>query len=189
MEDAVRPNRDAFKVMYERGYRTWASLWDSSAEQLPLSDLYGLMDPSPLLRHHPYFVPGLSVDVSSIHHGATVRGSNTWQTTRGPCDLPSFQTGTTIQVARTYPTPVSFSSQSTASSRLVDMLAGEGHHIAVLVLAWTYVLSARWAELIPGSSISMDETSQGTAREEQARTPSPDSCVVDVGDADESAVK
>jgi hypothetical protein len=189
MEDAVRPNREAFKAMYERGYRTWASLWDSSAEQLPLSDLHGLLDPSPLLRHHPHFVPGVRVDVSSSIHRADVSGLNTWQTTRGPCDLPSFQTGTDIRVGWTFPTPVNFSSQSTASSRLVDMLAGEGNHISVLVLAWTYVLSARWAELIPGAYISMNETSEGTAREERVRTPSPDSCVVDVGDADESAVK
>lgn len=42
MEDAVRPNEQAFKAMYERGYCTWFSLYElaiaDTKAHLPLWD-------------------------------------------------------------------------------------------------------------------------------------------------------
>lgn len=184
----MRPSRDAFKAMYERGYLTWASLREATSGPHLRGYVHGLIDPSRMLHRHPHFPPGLRVDLS-LSNAVMVRGRTRWKTTRGLCDLPSFQEEVMITVATSSPTPIVFSYDSSPCSRLLDTLSGEGNHITVLMLAWAYVLSARWVDLLPGAHMSQDKTNLDNAEASQAQNPSHDRCIVDVGDVDETAVE
>lgn len=188
MEDALRPSQDAFKAMYEKGYKTWASLWKSSLDLHLQASLEKLMYPAPLLHRHPYFTPNLQVDLS-FSNTATVQGKSRWITTRGPCDLPPFHDEVTIPVGASSPALITFSSGSTPTSRLLDSLAEEGSHVTILFLAWSYILSARWAELIPGAYISNEEGCPNGSTTGYKDTSLPELCIVNVGEADESAVE
>jgi len=147
MEDAVRPSKEAFKAMYERGYRTWASLWEMAAADPPGTQHHGT-DLCSVFPSHPYFPGDLEVD-KSFSDTVTVRGRTTWTTTQGPCDLPSFQKETVFHVASSNPKTIELGSRLRRIRGLPNSM--ESNHVPILLLAWAYILSARWAELIPGA--------------------------------------
>jgi hypothetical protein len=189
MEDAVRPSVEAFKAMYDRGYQTWAALWRTAAArnhlQPQLSSLYSAFP------NHPYFPEKLIVN-KSFSNTATVRGETTWRTSRGPCDLSSFQEEMILQVASNRPTPIVFSSGPYSMTSFLNRVAREITHVPILVLAWAYILSARWAELIPGAYISDYHSHQ--AQPNSGNRPygledGENNVVVDLGDVDDAAAR
>jgi hypothetical protein len=191
MEDAVRPSEEAFKTMYERGYRTWATLWDIAAadNQLPQDDLTSLYSVFP---NHPYFPGGLAID-KSFSNAVTVRGKTTWTAPRRTCDLLPFQEEMVIHVASSCPTTIVFVSDLRPATMLPSYFGTESYHVPVLVLAWAYILSARWAELIP-EAYSPDYSSNNQARLNASNRPEIleddyDSIAVDVGDVDDAAAR
>ena len=89
MDDAVRPSEAAFKAMYARGYRTWATLWkEAEADKHLLQDCLTDLDSS--FPNHPYFPEGLFLD-KSFSNTILAKGKTTWRTTQGWCDLEPFQ--------------------------------------------------------------------------------------------------
>ena len=150
MEEAVRPNEEAFEVLYERGCRTWAALWETAVSDttLPPDELARLYS---VLLNHRYFTGNL-IDDNSISNTVTVSGKTTWTTTRGLCDLSSFQEEVVILVASSCPTTVIFVCEPPPPMTLLNCFNQHSNHIPVLMLAWKYILSTRWAELIPGAS-------------------------------------
>jgi hypothetical protein len=148
MQDGVRPDWEAFKAMYERGYCTWFSLYEmtisESQNRLPWWD-------SLLELQHPSFPEELAVD-ASFSNSVLVKGISTWRTSKGSCDLPSFDQEFIIPVASDRPTLLEILDQEQSASMFPSHFSEEDSHIAVLILAWTYILSARWAEIIPGAS-------------------------------------
>lgn len=189
MQDAVRPSEEAFKAMYERGYRTWAGLWERAAadNHPPNNHLTSLCSVFP---NHPYFPESLAVD-KSFANTVNVSGRTTWATTRGPCDLSTFQEEVVIPVASDCRTTINFFSdlRPTILSNYFDKAS---NHVPILVLAWAYILSARWAEIIPGAS-TPDYTSH-QARLNAGSWPGKlesdyDSVMVDVGDVDDDAAR
>lgn len=72
-------------------------------------------------------------------------------------------------------------------------MSGDDNHMTLLILAWTYILSARWAEIIPGASgpeysgyeAGWDENEIPM---EGASTSSP-TAVIDLGDIDDDAAR
>jgi hypothetical protein len=148
MEDAVRPDEQAFKAMYERGYCTWFSLYETTAAanktHPPWWDSMFRLD-------HPTFPKELAVD-ASFSNTALAKGTSTWKTSQGSCDLPSFNQEFFIPIASDSPVILDISEQQQSASAFRPLLPEDDDHIALLVLAWTYILSARWAEIIPGAS-------------------------------------
>lgn len=189
MEDAVRPSSDACKAIYERGYQTWAALWQiAAAHNHPQ---YQLSSPCPVFLNYPFFPERLKVD-KSFSNTAIVRGKTTWVTSRGPCDLPSFQEEIVLQVASNCPTTIVFSSGPHSTSSFLNHIATDNAHVPILVLAWAYILSARWAELIPGAHISYYNSH--TAQPNSGGGPhgledDDNHVVVDIGDADDAAAR
>lgn len=189
MEDAIRPSEGAFKAMYDRGYQTWAALWQKAAAQNHLEDQLSSL--FPVFPHHPHFPERLAVD-KSFSNTATVRGRTTWITSRGPCDLSTFQEEMILQVASNSPTPIVFSSGPHPRTKFLNQIAKDSNHVPILVLAWAYILSARWAELIPGASIS--DYSGNQAQMNPGNWPhgqeyDEDNVVVDIGDVDGAAAR
>jgi len=147
MDDSIRPSKAVFQAMYERGYRTWAGLWGMSTADGSLlqDDLDALF---PTFWDHPYFPEDLEVD-RSFSNTVTVSGRTSWATAYGPTDLPAFQEEVVIQVASRCATTIVFISNPPPTVPFASSPDRECNHIPVLMLDWAYVLSARWAELIP----------------------------------------
>lgn len=188
MEDAVRPSVEAFRAMYDRGYQTWAALWQIAAAHNHLQ--YQLSNIFSAFPDHPYFPERLTVD-KSFSNTATVRGRTTWRTSRGPCDLSSFQEEMVLQVASNCPTTIVISSGPHSKTSFLNHFARESTHVPILVLAWAYILSARWAELIPGAEIdySSQQAQLNSGNGLQGLEDDDNSVVVDIGDVDDAAAR
>lgn len=189
MEDAVRPSEEAFKAMYDRGYRTWASLWEIAAAHNHRP--YQFSSLCSVFPHHPYLPERLKVD-NSFSNTATVRGKTTWKAGKRPCDLSSFQEEVVLQVALDRPTTIVFSPGPHSTTSFLNRVAKESPHVPILVLAWAYILSARWAELIPGAEVSDYTSQQAQLKSEDGShglENDDDHVVVDIGDVDDDAAR
>ncbi|KPM35930.1 hypothetical protein AK830_g10660 [Neonectria ditissima] len=187
MEDAVRPSQQAAKAMFGRGYRTWAKLSETacSDKQFERDCLSHLQSAFP---NHPHFPQNLEVD-NSFSNTIQVKGWTTWACSEEAHNLPSFQDEILFAVATDAPTPVVFTSDVRRSTTTLPEIFGlEGNHIPILMQAWTYILSARWAELIPGACVSQEiRTNQDfDAGSEMPGEDNP-SITVNVGAVDQAA--
>lgn len=64
-------------------------------------------------------------------------------------DLAQFQQPHEIFVTRSKPTYISLT--KVPDIDFSQWFGGQGCHVTVLILAWAYILSARWTEIIPGA--------------------------------------
>ncbi|KAF4449072.1 immunoglobulin variable region used by the ITC63B heavy chain [Fusarium albosuccineum] len=161
MEDAVRPNEQAARDMYARGYQTWSSLCESASKNahLPRDCLQRLRAGFPNL---PNFPNNLDVD-NSFTNAAVAKGINTWLPAEEPHHLPPFQDEVLFRVGWNKPTQVLLTTDERRSTAaLPDVFGKNSNHIPILLQAWAYVLSARWAELIPGAHISQQGSSRSS---------------------------
>lgn len=192
MEDSVRPSDGVRRCLYERGYRTWFKHYEvalSSAASSPILSLENV------IPQHPYFSVGMKLDKTSTA-ALYATGTSTWSTTEGSCDLPSFKSRCIFGVTTTRPTLISL---STSSPRGFSSWFGDkGDHTAVLTLAWAYVLSARWAEIVPGATVQYtdrqaswlpdgDNTCMGITAD--GGTAGEDSIAIDLGDVSGAAAR
>lgn len=194
MEDAVRPNEQAFKAMYERGYCTWSSLYEMTIEDtkihLPWWDC--LFQLGNMFPNHPSFPENLAVD-ASFSNTVLATGISTWRTAQGPCDLPSFNQEFFIPVASNCPTILAISDLQQSEFVFSRCFSEDNNHITLLILAWTYILSARWAEIIPGASgpeysnyeAEWDDKKIPFERASTGSTPA----LIDLGDIDDDAAR
>ncbi|KAG4428958.1 hypothetical protein IFR05_015557 [Cadophora sp. M221] len=208
MEDAIRPTKQVFKAMYERGFRTWYSLYEMTLAETDSSHPWQTCPfeaENPILSYPP-FPPNLILD-KSFSNTILARGQTIWGTTSAATeqincdrgldsnlDLPSFKKNFTIQVAADRPVILDiWETQNGCSGcefwecwHMGGEENGEKVHIAVLVLAWTYILSARWAEIIPGVHGIEYSDFQVQWRNEEMSTGET---VVDLGDVDDGAAR
>ncbi|KAK1622892.1 hypothetical protein BDP81DRAFT_465691 [Colletotrichum phormii] len=189
MEDAVRPDKEGFKTTYEKAYRTWSNIHDLAItdSNLPRNCLEQLETAFPA---HPHFPEDIEID-GFFSNTATVRGRAVWKTTSGFCDTPNFHDEVLFQVASDRPTVVEIS-DSHPLPIFEQWYGEESNHITVLILAWAYILSARWAEIIPGASGPVYHSCT-TAWTDNYLPCSNDTllplAMVDVGDVDEDAAR
>jgi hypothetical protein len=177
MDDAVRPNEQAAREIYARGYQTWSTLHDKQAfsSENYLRQLYTAFP------NHPIFPPGLDVD-KSFTNVALVKGTTTWLATdKG--HLPSFETEAFFHVAWDKPTKIIWTTDTSYSSTTLPEIFGpSSHHIPILIQAWAYILSARWAELITGARVSYQNIPKSKEGLNQSRQPSVgDPITIDIG--------
>jgi len=191
MEDAIRPNEEAFKATYEKGYRVWASLHELAIEE-------GKAQPpwwdSLFQLEHPTFPADLEID-ASFSNTILAKGKSLWRTSHGSCDLPSFEHNFFIPIASDRPVTIELSDlQKSAPASSLWLLEDDNNHIAVLVLAWTYILSARWAAIIPGVSGPQYSHSQAEwnlhpSSDEENPPNYFDRVVINLGDVDDDAAR
>lgn len=189
MEDSVRPTDVAFKAMFERAYRTWAQLCSSLKEgddqQLQLSCLRKLDN---IFPHFPRLPADLLVR-SPVEGIAIAGGKSSWEASKTPGDIPSFEHDLHLQMATSVPRPVSIAPTNDRPSGLCLLRKENGEdHTTILILAWTYILSARWAELLPDST-SLEYEESETPQTGSPPDEEPGSVVVDLGDTDDSACR
>ncbi|KAF4996030.1 hypothetical protein FDECE_12598 [Fusarium decemcellulare] len=190
MGDAIRPNEQAAREMYARGYRTWSSLCESASKNvhLPRDCLQRLRTGFPNL---PKFPNNLDVD-NSFSNAAVAKGITTWLPAEEPHHLPPFQDEILFRVGWDKPTRVLLTTDVRRSTAVLpDILGRQSNHIPILFQAWVYILSARWAELVPGAHISQQASSrssgdsEGSPFQEIYQTP----VTINVGEVSGDAVR
>ncbi|KAI5464264.1 hypothetical protein BGZ63DRAFT_481612 [Mariannaea sp. PMI_226] len=176
--------------MYERAYRTWFNI-----QELALSDTELLTDCLARLHDafpkHPHFPENLKVDNSFVN-SVLVKGKSTWIATQDPDHLPPFQHEVIFPVGWDKPTPLILTSDlRRVTTTLPDIFDGEQNHIPILIQAWAYILSARWAELIDAAQLSEShgcrESRHPTSNGPQAAAGDASSIIVHIGEVEEDA--
>ncbi|ROT36043.1 hypothetical protein SODALDRAFT_381310 [Sodiomyces alkalinus F11] len=156
VEDRVRPTPEQFRETYDAAFRVWANLHLDAIENpaLPASCLV----PGDAFGQHPYFPPNLRVQ----HLGATrhddgpppiyATGFSIWGSPpcKGDVPFPLFPQPLEIELATAEPVILSIVRPEQASFNNCQwFVRADTNYIPILVLAWAYILSARWAELLP----------------------------------------
>ncbi|KAG6140828.1 hypothetical protein E4U12_005804 [Claviceps purpurea] len=178
MQDSLQPDSATLEQYYERGYRLWHVLY-LAALSSPLDAT--ALDFQHAFPSHPYLVPELRLDTRS-NGTLYATGTSTWQTSTGDCSLPSFE--------KKYKIPVTAGDSVIVSLQLYHGSFGQdGGHISLLMLAWAYVLSQRWSELIPGAEAIKYTNSSSALSETGGGFKETDGPVVDLGIVTDEAVR
>ncbi|KAK4043187.1 hypothetical protein C8A01DRAFT_43833 [Parachaetomium inaequale] len=173
MDDAIRLNAETFRHYFAQGYRTWQRLCLKAAgyHEFPAD----LVDFEHACPRAPYLHDNLELKPGYNFHAT---GTWTWHAGKGDdgCDLRPFQ--------RSYSIPPS-------PERFPTWFGGERNHVGILTLAWAYVLSARWAEVVPGATALHYTDSQAVFK--QPGTTTAGGCLgeipVDLRPASDSAAR
>ncbi|EGX88986.1 hypothetical protein CCM_09033 [Cordyceps militaris CM01] len=181
MQDALRPNDETFKRVYATGYQTWIELYHRAIDsplEFPSSNMANAF-PS-----HPRIIPQLELDRRStcVLHAI---GRTVWETADKNCDLPSLTMKTALQVTATCATRVHL--EDSCQTTPWNQFGEHGDHIPILTLAWAYVLSARWAEIIPGAT--MEYTNSRAPLFPTCESIRCDSTPVQLGDMTDHALR
>ncbi|KXJ86567.1 hypothetical protein Micbo1qcDRAFT_236875 [Microdochium bolleyi] len=145
MDDILKPSDATFRSFYQRGYLAWSEVLDQARARADntASFLSPLVDSiSEACLQHPTLPIGLEPDDSGL-----ITARSTWTTAGHCCDAPLFDQTLHLVAASARPTTIRPTADE--SQAFLSRLPGKrGAHITVLVLAWAYVLSARWAETV-----------------------------------------
>ncbi|KAJ5923907.1 hypothetical protein N7466_008094 [Penicillium verhagenii] len=166
MDDAVSPSNDEFRQVLEESFKTWYSYLDTQSENTPLPR--HTIELTPLVGQTPPFLgDGLASAEKSISFACEekkcprsksgflyVNGQSTWRTSQGICDLEPKVIPKRLLLADSEKSNMRLSEDSPFSDwpgiqGLTDY--DNGNYLAVLYLAWAYILSARWVELLSRS--------------------------------------
>ncbi|KAJ5925081.1 hypothetical protein N7454_007720 [Penicillium verhagenii] len=163
MGDAVSPSNDEFRQVLEESFKAWYSYLDTQSENTPLPR--HTIELTPLAGQIPLFLgDGLAPADKSISFACEekkwtrskrtilyVNGQSTWRTSKGICDLEPKVMPKHFLLANSEKSNVRLSEDSPFSDWPgIQGLTGydKGNYLAVLYLAWAYILSARWVELL-----------------------------------------
>ncbi|KAH8729259.1 hypothetical protein BGZ61DRAFT_491664 [Ilyonectria robusta] len=189
MEDAVSPSEETSKALFEMGFLAWSHLRAPVSEK-PSLPAHCLEQVESAFPDHPAFPQQLLLEYSGGNLFAS--GVSTWDTkteASSSCLLPSFQLPFRIPVSVSKPTTVCVSRDR--QPYVPNPCKKDDNHIMILVLAWAYVMSARWAELIPGTK-PLEYTSSRAKGFDFTDLPSSQQHVpisVDLGTVDEDAAR
>ncbi|KAK0609412.1 hypothetical protein B0T14DRAFT_541019 [Immersiella caudata] len=172
MTDPVRLNSEDFRAIYEQGFRTWSAFYAATVEQTGLPSSY--LSIHDAFRQHGSFPHDLQLNhiKYAAHSQVYATGCVNWGSTQADCEsaLPQFQQQDQIPIASRNPTLLSTVLTAEPAIRWASWFArGDQNRLAVLILAWPYVLSARWAEVMPEGASLFYTSSMADAYD--ARTP------------------
>jgi hypothetical protein len=149
MDNEVRPSNKKFRSVYESGFRTWAHLHSLARNNLKLPTSY--LSVQEAFPQHPSFPATALVECNKWE--AFVTASSIWgSSSKVPAcnhDLPQFKRPVEIGLTVKDPIPLMLSEMTRENSSYGSWFANDDNYLAVLILAWSYILSARWTELMP----------------------------------------
>ncbi|KAF5975636.1 immunoglobulin variable region used by the ITC63b heavy chain [Fusarium bulbicola] len=176
--DPLRLDHFLFRVFYEKGYRIWSSLRQQATEDpnIPLDNL----QVEHLFSDHPYFPVGIELDSTGL-----LAATSTWVPGKGSCDLPPFELPFRILPRVATPTRLLTSTKLPLPPSV--WFKADDNHLTVLVLAWAYALSARWADIF-SQALPLEYTD--SQAEWLATRPCDNTeAVVDVGNVSDDAAR
>ncbi|OAA35160.1 hypothetical protein NOR_08083 [Metarhizium rileyi] len=144
MTDAVRLSDDDFRRVYDFGFRTWADLHAHAVNSSAAPTFVN--SATEAFLHQPSFPRTLCL--KHEYERAFATGCSSWSAGRIACGLSSFSTP--VQIGVTRKEPVKLSIPATVQDKPGPLFSShDENYVAILTLAWAYILSARWVEIIP----------------------------------------
>lgn len=159
-ENAVAPGPESCRSVFELGFRAWSCYSRRVSQGAKQEALEGLRAIDHAFPCHPALPSGLNLEKSSDCWVAS--GVSFWDarasSTSSDSSLSSCGPGLPEVGPQkhsfyvTKPKPAKLTLSGSSESGLLSLLGDKDDHVAILILAWTYILSARWTELIPGAN-------------------------------------
>ncbi|KAE8402793.1 hypothetical protein BDV37DRAFT_272647 [Aspergillus pseudonomiae] len=158
-DDAVQPTKETFDRVLRESYALWSSYVDlEGSTSLPIQciDLKGMLGQTPSFLGHGLIFENEPAPFKCTESsgGLYVNGHSTWKTSNGDCQLGPKEIHPKLLLA----TPTAMNVELSDSAPFAEWPGvqsleeyDEGNYIAVLFLAWAYILSARWSELLSKS--------------------------------------
>ncbi|KAJ3454221.1 hypothetical protein MRS44_018115 [Fusarium solani] len=178
--DALRPDNDTYKSVYEKAYSTWWVLWKQASTDPELPS--ACLDLEHIFPQHPYFPVGLDLDPSGL-----LTATSTWIPTSGCCGMPAFEQR--FQVTPSIGKPTTILTTTDSNIPLQKWFGKEDSHLTVLVLAWAYVLSARWTSMISSAAPLEYTTSQAKWAGTHRISKAEGSVIVQLGSVSDEAAR
>lgn len=159
-ENAVTPPPESCRSVFELGFRAWSCYSQRVSRGAKQEALEGLRTVDHAFPGHPALPSSLNLEKSSDCWIAS--GSSFWDAAAGSTSsgssLSSCGPGLpeigpqkhSFYVTKSKPAKLTLSGSS--ESGLLSLLGDKDDHLTILILAWAYILSARWTELIPGAN-------------------------------------
>ncbi|EAU36994.1 predicted protein [Aspergillus terreus NIH2624] len=183
MEDAVRPTAERCYATFEQGYRSWYSLLLRAREESSLPKDCFQVDRA--FQRQPTFPRSLKL--KQIHQTLCASGTSNWETddSRGTCRIPGFKQHLDVPVSVKTATHLTLSPCAALSANYSRWLDHKEDHLSILILAWAYILSARWAEVMPGATVQYTASQATWVNGESV----DESIAVDVGNVQDDAAR
>lgn len=148
--DPIIPSLDESRATFKRGFLEWSCLVQTASKAAPEALLDRMRCVETAFPDHPRFPSCL--DFKKSPGSLSVTGSSSWAAaiaSLGHDCLPQFRQSHEIIVTKSRPTIVHLTREPDIDCS--QWFGGQGCHVTILILAWAYVLSARWTEIIPGA--------------------------------------
>ncbi|QPC73126.1 hypothetical protein HYE68_003878 [Fusarium pseudograminearum] len=148
MDDAVRISAETFRSIYEIGFKTWTQLDANSEEKSRLPPLSQAT--REICHQHPVLTRHLRLKTDQM--GAFATGGCIWSSHGTKCThaIPPFRQPVRIKVAAKKPVSLSMSEPTENRNTAFPCFVRDQDYLSVLMLAWAYILSARWTDIMPG---------------------------------------
>ncbi|CAG7927292.1 unnamed protein product [Penicillium olsonii] len=186
--DAVRPSDDQFSQVLQDSFTTWSSYHNGEDGQLPRHAI----ELNHLVNQTPPFLGGLAPLNGATSFaceekgGLVVSGRSTWRTSKGNCDSEPKLMPKELLLAVGRRLNVTLSDEAPFSVWPgVRGLSGydQSNQLSVLYIAWAYILSARWVELLARSADH--ECCMAYSKPENPSPQLDKPSIVDIGDSGE----
>ncbi|EOA85929.1 uncharacterized protein SETTUDRAFT_110951 [Exserohilum turcica Et28A] len=151
--DEIQISEERFRNIYAAGFETWAQLHSLVVKNTKLpTRCFFTKNTFPLL---PAFPQNLKLEEHP--NGLSASGFSTWASSPATCasSIPSFRRRVQLEVAVKDPVLLSISDSAPTDTYSTSWFRSQNDYLAILVLAWAYVLSARWVEIMsPACSLT-----------------------------------
>lgn len=184
MNNEIRPSAESYYAAYVNSFKLWSGL-RGQARRNPALPPYAisLNDAFP---QHPCLRPDTRINHVRYqrHSRAYVSGFSEWGSSSSGCqqEMPSFRQLVDITVSAKDPIPLCIDQSRHENNYHKSWFSLEDrNYVSILMLAWAYVLSARWTELAPREGSITYTDSQVSAPEypnEDSHQTSPTSIFI-----------
>ncbi|KAL5362703.1 hypothetical protein BJX96DRAFT_166867 [Aspergillus floccosus] len=183
MEDPVSPTTERCYATFEQGYRSWYSLLLRAQEESRLPQ--NCFRVGRAFQQQPTFPRDLRL--KQVQNTLCATGISNWEAgnSKGACKIPGFKQYLDIPVSVKKPTHLTLSPCPDSTASYANWFDNRNDHLFILILAWAYVLSARWAEVMPKATFQYSGTYATWTNGESV----VESVDVDVGDVQNDAAR
>lgn len=145
MDIPPRLSDEEFCSIYQQAFTLWTRLHLRIVKEpeLPRDALFPTIS-----QDHPTLSSTLDLDHDG--EGLFATGFSTWTSARAGCftDLPPFEQSLRIMVSVKQPVILTISNNDEHSEACARLTGSDNCYLPILILAWSYILSARWAEVL-----------------------------------------
>lgn len=156
----MTPRPESCRSVFELGFRAWSCYSQGISRDAKQEALEGLRAVDYAFPGHPVLPSNLNLEKSSdcwvasgVSFWDAAAGSTSADSSLSSCGPGLPEVGPqkrNFSVTKSKPTKLT--PRDSSASSLLSLLGDKDDHVTILILAWAYILSARWTELIPGAN-------------------------------------